>query len=496
MAENMNDNKRENDKLHRSADGVGYAGEAGCGARIWLAVNFSGDRIEKASATAEGAATAVAAASAIAENITGTDWREAARLGVADIIAPITKASGDGGKQECPPERVAAIAIEALHGALEDALRSERFPVAEVADPETVIVAMSGGVDSSTACVLEQRAGKNVIGVTLRLWSDPEVSSGGASCCSPSSIEDAREVCHQLGVPHLTFDCSDLFEREVVEYFTSEYRRGRTPNPCTYCNGSFRFPLLMRLAARLGAARVATGHYARVKSLEHSGTFLLVRGADRIKDQSYMLWGIDGDILEFIDFPVGGMIKTQTRAIAAEARLDVHERPESQEVCFIPDDDYRRFLRTRIADVPGEGDIVDLNGKVLGRHGSIIDYTVGQRRGLGISAPEPLYVIRTDPRRNLVVVGSRDDLEVTTIDIDGVNRYLSRSEIDDCMVQVRYNSDAVPGKVNWYVTASDEDQAQILLKQPVLGVAPGQSAVLYHGDTVVAGGVISATGNR
>lgn len=471
--------------------GTGSAGEAGCGAMVRAAIRFSGDDLT-AVMTAEGASTALAAAEALAARlITGINWREAAAISASELEPVVSRNSGRGGQRQCSAERAAFFAIDALHRALEDSLRRGTFPPATRQRVDSVLVAMSGGVDSATACLLAKQSGREVVGVTMRLWSDPGCDAGDTSCCSPSAVADARGVCHQLGVPHLTLDCAAAFKTGVVDYFIEEYRRGRTPNPCTHCNGHFRFPYLVRLADALGAARVATGHYARVLSCPgaRETAMCLARGKDQLKDQAYVLWAVDQPLLERVDFPLGEMKKTQTRALAAEAELIVKQRPESQEVCFIPDNDYRRFLRSHIDDLPGEGEVVDRSGKVLGRHDSIIDFTVGQRRGLGVSANEPLYVLSTDPATNRVVVGHRDDLAVHRLRLGELNCFVPPHEITRCLAQVRYNSPPARATVEWA-----PGEAVVDLAEPVHGVAPGQSAVLFQDDIVLAGGVILATG--
>lgn len=471
--------------------GIGSAGEAGCGAMVKAAVRFSGEDVT-AAFSAEGASTVLAAAEALAARLAaGISWREAAAISAAELEPEVARNSGRGGQQECSTERAAFFAVDALHQALEDSFRRGTFPTATRQRVDSVLVAMSGGVDSATACLLAKQAGSEVVGVTMRLWSDPDCDAGDTSCCSPSAVADARGVCHQLGVPHLTLDCSAAFKGSVVDYFVDEYRRGRTPNPCTHCNGHFRFPYLVDLADTLGAARVATGHYARILSCPNAGepSVCLARGKDRLKDQSYVLWAVEQQLLERVVFPLASMKKTQTRALAAEAGLIVKQRPESQEVCFIPDDDYRRFLRSRIDDLPGEGEVVDHSGKVLGRHESIIDFTVGQRRGLGVSAGEPLYVLSTDPAANRVIVGHRDELAVHRLQLGEVNSFVPRQEICQCLAQVRYGSPPVQATVEWAA-----GEAVVDLAEPVYGVAPGQSAVLYQDDIVIAGGVILTTG--
>ena len=484
------------------AHGAGEAGDTGCGALIRIFIRFSGAEVSRASFEATGSSAAIAAASRLCERVTGSSWRAAASLAPAALVAGLEESGLNNSRTITA---AAGFAVEALSRALEDSLRRGSFPdagktqtaVPPPRDALPVLVAMSGGVDSAVACLLEQRAGREVAGVTMRLWSDPECEAGENACCSPQAILDARAVCHRLGVPHLTVDFREDFKSIVVDDFVAGYRAGRTPNPCTHCNASFRFPLLLELARRLGAARVATGHYARMAGGGSvSGGARLARGLDREKDQSYMLWGISQELLGKIEFPLAEMSKEETRRLARGAGLPVHDRPESQEVCFIPDNDYRRFLRSRLRGrpgaLPGAGDIVDISGNRLGPHRGYIDYTVGQRRGLGLSAPEPLYVLATDPENNRVVVGRHEELAVRRLRIVAVNAFMEPEQITAPMAQVRYNSEPVPCRL--IAAGAREDGWEIELGRPVFGVAPGQSAVIYQGDQVAAGGVIAGTG--
>lgn len=435
---------------------------------------------------AAGQSAAIAAGSLLTEYITGKSWREAAALGPGPIERELLTAGGELINQAAAAV-ASAFAVEALHRALEDAIAGSNFPLATVIDEETSLVSMSGGVDSSVACLLEKEAGKRVVGITMRLWSDPLCDEESAlSCCSPRAIRDARAVCHELGVPHLTIDLRDEFVSAVVDDFVGQYSCGRTPNPCTRCNGAFRFSSLARLADMLGAARMTTGHYARITD---SGSHpLIARGIDESKDQSYMLWGIEPQLLARVGFPLGNLTKDEVRSIARRASLPTSERPESQDICFIPDNDYRRFLRSRGKSIPA-GEIVDRDGKRLGTHTGYIDYTVGQRRGLRVSAPQPLYVLETRPDCNQVVVGDRHQLAVNRVKLSSLNLFEPLRVGDSLRMQVRYNSAAVPAQVSEY----DEESLIMSLSQPVDGVAVGQSAVLYDGEHLLAGGIITGS---
>jgi tRNA-specific 2-thiouridylase len=336
---------------------------------------------------------------------------------------------------------------------------------------------MSGGVDSAVALL---RAGENAIGVTLRLWLDPAGPDSERACCSPAAVVAARETCHGLGLPHVTLDLREEFVRAVVKPFVRGYARGETPNPCTRCNGGFRFAELLAFARRAGAARLATGHYARI--VEHGGRLLLARALDESKDQSYMLARLDPRRLERIWFPLGDQTKDETRAEAETAGLAAARRVESQEACFLAGDDYRSFL-SRQGLVAAPGAIVDESGAVLGSHDGYWRYTPGQRRGLGIAAAEPLYALTTDARTNTVVAGPRSSLARTRVAAKG-RLFVPAERVT---AKLRYRSPAVAATVEQ--TASG---FRLTLDEPAFGVARGQAAVLYDGDVVVGSGLVTS----
>jgi tRNA-uridine 2-sulfurtransferase len=358
--------------------------------------------------------------------------------------------------------------VDALANALGRAFRAPTSPT-------RVAVAMSGGVDSAVALL---RSGPDAVGVTLRLWLDPAGPDAERACCSPEAVLAARTLCHSLGIPHVTLDLRSAFKRAVVDPFVRGYERGETPNPCSRCNGSFRFAELVAFARRAGAARLATGHYARV--VAHRGRLLVARGVDERKDQSYMLARLDPRLLDRIDFPLGAQTKDETRAEAARAGLAAARRAESQEACFLAGDDYRAFLARRGLAVQ-EGAIVDEDGREVGRHDGYWRYTPGQRRGLGIASAEPLYALRTDARRNTVVVGARERLGRRSVSARG-RLYVPVAEAD---AKVRYRSPAVRASVDAGATGF-----RLTFDEPVTGVAAGQVAVLYEGDAVVGAGLI------
>jgi tRNA-specific 2-thiouridylase len=363
----------------------------------------------------------------------------------------------------------APLAVEALAAALGPVFRAQ--PALG-----RVVVAMSGGVDSAVAL---HRAGAAAVGVTLRLWRDPAAAHGDRACCSPAAVAAARGTCHALGLPHVTLDLREEFLEAVVDPFVDGYRAGETPNPCARCNGAFRFDALVAFAERAGAEAVWTGHYARL--VQRDGQRLLARAADHEKDQSYMLATVDPRLLRRVEFPLGGQSKAQTRAEARAAGLAAAARAESQEACFLGGDDYRSFLERRgLRRAPG--DIVDAGGSVVGRHDGYWRFTPGQRRGLGLAAERPLYVLRTERASNTVVVAPREAGGVRTVEVSGgLHAPVTRGA-----VKLRYRSPAVPTAV----TATD-DGFVLALDQPVAAVAPGQVAAVYDGEDVVVGaGVI------
>jgi len=365
------------------------------------------------------------------------------------------------------------LAVDALAAALGPVFRAE--PRAG-----RTAVAMSGGVDSAVALL---RAAPNAVGVTLRLWLDPDGPDAERACCSPEAVIAARETCHRLGVPHVTLDLREEFRRAVVAPFVRGYARGETPNPCIRCNGGFRFADLLAFASRAGCERLATGHYARIA--EHRGRRLLHRGADAAKDQSYMLARLDPARLDRVWFPLGEQDKDATRAEAERAGLEAARRAESQEACFLAGDDYRAFLgRHGVAAV--DGPIVDEAGRELGRHDGVWNFTPGQRKGIGVSAASPLYVLGSDAAANAVVVGPREALARTRVAASGrLYAAVERAE-----AKLRYRSPALAAGVE-----AVPGGFALTLDEPAYGVARGQAAVLYEGDAVVGCGVVSDASN-
>lgn len=351
-----------------------------------------------------------------------------------------------------------------------------------------VVVGLSGGVDSSTAAALLLEQGYEVVGITLKLWPQDCLSRAEDKCCGPQAVADARAVCHRLGIPFYLVDEAAEFQQQVIHYFAEEYKAGRTPNPCVMCNEKLKFGTLIRRARKLGAAFVATGHYARVERRD-DGRLLLKRGRDPRKDQSYFLFSLRQEQLAHTLLPLGDLTKDQTRATARQAQLKTAEKQESMEICFVPDNDYAAFLRKAGLVQPHRGEIVDVQGRVLGHHDGIEFFTIGQRKGLGISSPAPLYVLELDPATNRVIVGDDRALAREEFWIERCNWIPFDSPPPSLSVtaKIRYNHPGTPA----VVTALPDGRAHVKLLTPQRAITPGQACVFYQDDLVVGGGWIA-----
>lgn len=353
-----------------------------------------------------------------------------------------------------------------------------------------VVVAMSGGVDSSVVCALMAEAGYDVVGVTLQLYDHGAAIQKKGACCAGQDIYDARRVADSLGVPHYVLDYESRFRDAVIDDFADTYARGETPIPCVRCNQTVKFRDLLATARDLGADALATGHYVR-RSPDGDGPARMLRAVDPGRDQSYFLFATTTEQLDYVRFPLGGMEKSETRAHAERFSLPVASKPDSQDICFVPDGDYASIVRKLRPEAAEPGDIVDLDGQVIGRHDGVIHYTVGQRRGLGIGGTEePLYVVRLEPTRRRVVVGPREALGVTRFMIGEVNWIGDRAGLPaegiDCQVKVRSTTPSVAATVR----PLGDGRAEVILAEPQRGVSPGQACVLYNGDLVLGGGWI------
>ena len=365
----------------------------------------------------------------------------------------------------------------------------------------SIAVAMSGGVDSSTAAAMLAQAGENVVGLTLHLWDQtrlagrhgiPDAPKAGR-CCSIDDVYDARRVAEQLGIPYYVVNQEERFERDVVRPFVEEYLAGRTPIPCSLCNNHLKFDQLLKTARSIGAERIATGHYAVNEYDERRGRWILKRPADLAKDQTYFLFGLTQEQLSRTVFPLGRMTKPEVRERARQHGLRLAEKPDSQEICFIPGGDYKRFL-TAYLEEQGEakpelaGDLVASSGEVIGRHEGIFNFTVGQRKGLGVASPSPLYVLNIDPAGHRVTVGAEAELATETLSARGMN-WISIAELKEPMrVRAKIRHRHEPAWATLEPAGAGECRARF--DEPQRAVTPGQAAVFYDGDEVVGGGWI------
>ena len=350
-------------------------------------------------------------------------------------------------------------------------------------DKKKVAVAMSGGVDSSLTAALLLDRGFEVVGVTMRL-EDNETDS--KSCCSQNELKDALAVANYLGIFHHVVDFRAIFESEIENYFVEEYLRGRTPNPCVKCNKKIKFGKLFDFAKEIGADFLATGHYAR--TVFEDGRFKLKKAVDTYKDQSYVLYNLTPEKLSQIIFPLGELSKVETRKLAEEMHLPVAKKPDSQEICFVPNDDYKTFLKSHAqnSDALMSGEIVDTSGKVLGVHSGVANYTIGQRKGLGIAAPYPLYVVKLDVENHKVIVGRNEELFSSSLTAENVH-WIYKPKIFPAKLQakIRYGT-----KIFDCVVEEEKNFVRVKFSEPVRAITAGQSVVFYDGDELLGGGVI------
>ncbi len=443
-------------------DGDGRAGGGRCDDAVRFTVAIDDGRIVAIRFGADACPSTTAAAAWLATAASGVTLLDAARLGTAAAQAVV------GGARAC-----VEVAVDALHAAIGDAFCRG----ASVPGDGRLAVAMSGGVDSAVALVEAHAAGLAPVGVTLALWIDPLAPDASRACCAPDAVRRARDACHALGVPHVGLDLRDAFRERVVDPFIAAYAAGATPNPCTRCNGDFRLHELVAFADRIGARRLRTGHYARVDELD--GVAVIGRGVDETKDQSYMLARVPADVVARLDLPLAGRTKADTRAVAVAHGLAAAGVAESQEVCFLGGGQLRPFLR-RAGVRASPGAVEDERGRRLGGHDGSIGFTPGQRRGVGVSADEPLYVLRTDVARNAVVVAPRSRLGTRQVWLD---------EVRLSVPQERY--DAVLRHRAAPISATLHD-GMLTLERDAFAVAPGQTAALYAGDLVVGSAMIAS----
>src|SRR5579862_782384 len=355
---------------------------------------------------------------------------------------------------------------------------------------QRVVCGMSGGVDSSATAALLLEQGYDVIGITLKLWPQDCVNRAEDKCCGPQAVTDARSVCHKLDIPYYLIDEAAEFQKHVIQYFADEYKAGRTPNPCVMCNQNLKFGRLIDRADQLGADYIATGHFARIERVESPTTtrYLLKRGRDLKKDQSYFLFSLRQDQLARALFPLGEKTKSDTREVARHCNLKTADKEESMEICFVPDNNYGGFLQSANLVQKHRGEITDVHGHVLGQHDGIEFYTIGQRRGLGITTPKPVYVVELDSERNRVVVGDESALDRDEFIVDRCNwiPFDTPPEQLEVTAKIRYNH---PGTAAT-VLPMENGRAKEKLHTPQRAITPGQAAVFYQDDLVVGGGWI------
>jgi len=453
----------------------GAAGGAACGDLARISPMIEGGRIASISFDAEGCAATRAACACLCEMVDGQTVLEAAAVGPDDIETEL------GGLS--PARRHAVVlTADALHRAL-SAAASSGIELAG-ANPDRVLVAVSGGVDSAVAALRERERGADVVAVTVKLWADPD-TDGTKACCSPEAVLGARAVTHSLGIPHFTLDLEDQFREQVVGRFVKGYGEGITPNPCVLCNGEVRIAAMVDLADRLGATHLVTGHYARI--VEDGEGSLLAAGHDSNKDQSYMLAALPPEVIGRLSFPLAEITKTEVREIAERNSLSVAKKPESQDLCFLAGQNKRDFLERHGGLRERPGRVVNRRGETLGRHDGHHNFTVGQRRGLGVAAGHPVYVTGTDSESNTVTVGDRDELTVDRVSVTGAVMHRDGSTVD--RVRLRYRSNPVRAKVA--AAAGRHASLELELDEPFDGPAPGQAAVLMSGDTVVGHATIA-----
>ncbi|MEV4421100.1 tRNA 2-thiouridine(34) synthase MnmA [Patulibacter sp. NPDC049589] len=444
----------------------GVAGGAACGDLVRVVVGIDGDRVASAGFVAEGCGALTVCGSVACELLEGATIRDAARISIDALAEEV------GGLH--PGKRHAAeLVVDALHRALGSAVAAEASPGDE--DPRGTLVAMSGGVDSAVAAL---KAGPDAVAVTLELWRDP-ANDAESSCCSHSAVRRARDLAHRMGMPHLTLDLRDAFRDGVVTPWIEDHRNGLTPNPCVRCNGNVRLDAMLGLADRLGCATLTTGHYART-----TDDGLLRLAVDPGKDQAYMLSGLRPSSIARMRFPLGALLKPQVRALAEEADLPVARTPDSQDLCFLAGTGRSEFLARHGGLVDKPGPIRDAEtGRTLGEHQGAHLYTLGQRRGLGVGGGTPRYVVATDVKTNVVTVGPKELLMTDQVTLTDVVLHVEPWRVD--AVKLRYRQQPRRARIVASPDVGETGPGALVLEEPLLQAAPGQTAMLLDGDVVV-----------
>lgn len=457
---------------------LGAAGGSACGDMLTVGLSLKDGCIDGIGFTAEGCAALTACGSALVELVKGQELLAAARGGRGELEEALGGLSAERA-------HAAVLAEEALHRALGALLAGGESRLLERSD-DRVLVALSGGVDSAVAAELIKARGAEAVGVTLQLWDDP-ATDGTASCCSPQAVTQARRLAHGLDMPHFTVDLRDPFRKGVVDPYLAAFDEGLTPNPCVGCNGHVRFDALDQMRTNLGAKALATGHYARIER-DDDGP-LLAAAVDDNKDQTYMLAAVDPAVVERLEFPLGELTKPEVRQLARAAGLEVAEKPESQDLCFLAGIGRDGFIERHAGRGDEPGPIRDSGGRELGRHRGAYRFTVGQRRGLGIAAPRPLYVLDVNARENVVTVGEADELATTSVNLIGARLLRDASEVD--RVKLRYRNRPFACSLPGPAGPGRHRALVVELEEPVAGAAPGQVACLMRGEAVIGWATIA-----
>jgi tRNA-specific 2-thiouridylase len=469
-------------------NGHGRAGNLkNCGDTIDIYLKVLKGEIKEISFQAQGCPASIASASATTTLAKNKSLDEATLIDASQIEKLL------GGLPE-NKRTCSNLGSLALQRAIEDYISHHLKTVAIPKKSNRVAVAMSGGVDSSLAAAMLVEQGYQVIGITMRLYDQsignrfqPNTKKS-SNCCSVSDINDARQVAIQLNIPHYVADFRSQFKSKVIEVFCQQYLKGKTPNPCIDCNREIKFTIFRQLAGHLGANYIATGHYVNIIRDRYTNQYLVKKAVDTSKDQSYMFWDASQEVLSTLLTPLGKQTKSQTRCRARELKLAVASKNESQDICFVPDGDYVSFLAQNLKYTPKPGPILDFSGRIIGTHKGIHNYTVGQRRKLGISNSEPLYVFKVNSVDNSLVVGNRHQVSINHL-IAGKINFIAFNELEkptDFQVKYRYNMEPVAATI----TSLGKNKVKVSFAKPVMAAAPGQSIVFYQGDILVGGGII------
>ncbi len=464
-----------------NADAAGKSGSTVCNNHIRFTARIKNNVITDIRFKAFGCSYTIAASSCLTELVKNKDILESTKVSERELEKCLGKFP-DGKKP------VLAVTINALQNLVMDYISNTGLKHLYKESSKKVAVALSGGIDSSMAAMILKKEGWDIFGITMKfLPDDYKWKDIARTCCSRKDIESARKVCIKLGVPHIVVNMIESFEDLIINPFCSEYMKGRTPNPCIECNRKIKFGLLLDRARMLGACYLATGHYCRIEKSGNEKLFEIRKGIDHSKDQSYVLWRLDQEQASKIKTPMGRLLKEKVKKEVKATFTFLEKKAESQDICFIPEADYHEFLKSRLGPI-GEGKILNTGGETIGTHGGHPFYTIGQRKGLGISHPEPLYVIEIIPEKNIIVAGEKKDLRRKSFLVKDTNFIAGNppARIFKAMVKIRYNFKETAASIK----IIDENRAEITFSTAQESITPGQSAVFYIDDILVGGGII------